>query len=180
FVDARKLELPDLLDPQRVEIQLAVAGADWPYHPGLTDLEVRLPGSMPSNVENGFGFVGGVATWTFPHYRCDLLPPPASSTDGCTTWYDAESATLSGRAIIERCGLPLTFMDVALVEQITPDVATRRWWRTGWDSEFRFEGVEPGVALNLQVTLAVPPIELPPLQPGEHRQLDDILVSLEC
>lgn len=179
FLDGSEVEIPELLDLRRVEVRLSVAGADWPWDGELSDLDVRLPGVMPSNVDNGLGFVGGVATWTIPLVLCELVPPPADSNLGCATPYDAQSATISGRVLAGPCGEPHAFRDINLTEQVTPETATRRWWKTGWNGEYRFEGVTPGVGLVLTVPGA-PPVHLPPLQPGERLDLDDIFVTTGC
>lgn len=182
LLDGSKVELPDKPDQQdlrRVEVRLSVARADWAWDADLSDLDVRLPGVMPSNVDNGLGFVGGVATWTIPLGVCELVPRPADSNLGCATPYNAQSAMITGRVLADPCGEPHAFRDLNLTEQVTPERATRRWWKTGWEGEYRFEGVTPGVGLVLAVPGA-PPVQLPPLQPGERLDLEDILVTTGC
>lgn len=179
FLDGSELELPDSVDLGRVEARVAVATADWPWSGEISDLDVRVPGVAPSNVDSGLGFVGGVATWTIPLTYCELVPPPANSNLGCATPYNAQSATISGRVVADACGQPHSFRDLSLTEQVTPERATRRWWKTGWEGEYRFDGVTPGVGLVLEVPLAAP-VHLPPLQPGERLDLEDILVTTGC
>ena len=55
-----EIDIPELLRLESVEILVAVAGPGWPDN-ALDDETVALPGTV-SNVENGFGFVGGVAS----------------------------------------------------------------------------------------------------------------------
>lgn len=51
------------------ELIVATGSKDWPDYKGLSDQEMALPG-LNSNVENGTGFVGGIAKRTVPMETC--------------------------------------------------------------------------------------------------------------
>ena len=51
-----------------------------------------------------------------------------------------------------------------------------RRWRTGWQGEYRFEGIEPGAELSIQAGSA-PPVALPRLAPGQRLAVQDLLVT---
>jgi hypothetical protein len=169
-----------LIDERRQEIRLTVGRSDWPYHPGLSDLEVTLPGKMPSNVENGVGFVGGVATWTFPFHTCHVLAERADRKHACALNFNAESGFIGGRVIQEPCGAPHVLEEIRLTEKFAGGGAVVRTWKTGWNGEYRFEGIEPGADLVLELNPAAPAVHLPRLGPGERYIVPEIPVPGGC
>lgn len=180
FIDAGEIFPEGLKDMRRLEIRLGVARSDWPYHPDLSDLEVSLPGTMPSNVENGFGFVGGVATWKVPFHRCAFGPAPPDVVQSCTTTFNASSASIVGRVVREPEGCAHALMDLHLTERLANGDSMTRRWRTGFDGEYRFDGVQPGAELTLDVFAGTPPVRLPALEPGQRYVVDDIAVAWPC
>ena len=170
---------PGLLDMERREVRIVTGRPDWPYHAGLSDLTITLPNTSPSNVENGLGFVGGVATWTIPFDACNPLETRPDGEGPCATLFDARSASIEGRAIREPCGDPHAWATVRLTETFAGGGSMIRTWKTGWRGEYRFEGIEPGSQLLLRV-IPEAPVELPPLAPGERYTVEDILVPAGC
>ena len=178
-LNADSLPRPDLLDMKRREIRIVSGRPDWPYHDGLSDLTVTLPSTMPSNVENGLGFVGGVATRRIPFDACDALAVRPGGVETCTTVINARSPSIAGRVIREACGEPHTLATVRLTERFAGGGAVVRTWTTGWGGEYRFEGLEPDSELVLEVSPAAP-VQLPPLSPGERYHVEDIFVAAGC
>ncbi len=156
---------------------MAVATSDWPFHPDLSDLEVTLPGSMPSNVGNGYGYVGGVAEWTIPLHHCEMLEPRPGGESFCEHRFDARSASVSGRVIVTPCNDPLSLWPVRLTERFAGGGAVIRTWGTGWEGEYRFEGIEPGSELVLDLGPGMPAYTVPPLTPWEHFHAEDMFME---
>ena len=178
-VNADSLPRPDLVDMFRWEIRIVTGRSDWPYHPGLSDPAVTLPSTMPSNVENGLGFVGGVATRRIPFDYCDPLEALPDGGPSCTTRFDTRSASIAGRVIEAPCGEPHAIAAVRLTERFAGGGSVIRAWKTGWGGEYRFDGIEPDAELFLEVGSEAP-VQLPPLAPGERYTVDDILVEAGC
>lgn len=178
-IRADSLRHPDFEDVRRMEVRVAAGLPDWPYHAGLSDLTIRLPSTMPSNVENGVGFVGGVATWTVPFDGCDVLSARPDREDPCTTSFDAQSASVAGRVIREPCGDPHVLAHILLTAEFAGGGAVVRSWKTGWDGGYRFEGIEPNSDLVLEVP-GTPAVHLPRVAMGEHYTVGDISVSGGC
>lgn len=170
---------PDVLDVRRLEMRLTTGRPDWPYHPELSDLAVTLPNTMPSNVENGVGFVGGVAVSKIPFDRCDVLAPRPGREESCTILINAESAAIEGRVIRAPCGEPHTLANVRLTERFADGGAIMRTWKTGWNGRYRFAGIEPAADLVLEVD-GTTAMELPPLAPGERYTVGDLSVPVGC
>lgn len=180
FISGAKIEPAGFLDLFRREIRLTAATSDWPFHPDLSDQEVSLPGEMPSNVENGLGFVGGVAEWTVPLHRCQVLAERPGGGQYCENHFNRQSASVYGRVMREPCGEPHTLMPVRLTERFVEGGAVIRTWATGWEGEYRFEGVEPGAELVLDLGPDTPSVTVPPLAPGERYFVDDMSVAGWC
>lgn len=180
YINGDELVLDGLLDLFRREVRLTAATADWPFRPDLSDLEVSLPGTMPSNVENGFGFVGGVAEWTIPYHRCVVVEPRPSAQDYCDHHFDRRSASVSGRVLRRPCGDPHTFAPVRLTERFIGGGAVTRTWLTGWEGEYRFEGIEPGAELVLELGGEDIELPLPRLGEGERYVVEDLSVAGRC
>lgn len=194
-----------LQDERRQEIRITVGPLDWPYTPDLSDLDVARPGSATSNVVNGLGFVGGLAIRTIPFHRCQQLVARPGGQRTCEVTYDERSGTVSGRVIRQPCGAPHAVQDVRLTERYTNGGAIVRHWKTGWNGEYRFEGIEPGSELEIEVRPIEPglayslapspfgavsdrtaasaqaaPMRIPPLAEGQRLALPDIAVSTGC
>jgi hypothetical protein len=180
FVKADSLEREELLDVRREEIRVAVARADWPYDPGLPDLDALLPGVVPTNVENGFGYVGGVATWTIPFHHCHAVAAEPDAVLDCPVRFDAESASLEGRVVWERCNGSPALPTVRLTERFTDGSEFIRSWKAGWDGRYRFEGITPGAELSIEVMMGTTAVALPPLGPGERGAVGDLHWSPPC
>lgn len=171
---------PGLVDVRRLEIRLVAGRSDWPYDPGLSDLEVTLPNTMPSNVENGLGFVGGVATRTIPFDACEPLVPGPDHEELCAILFDAASASIAGRVIREPCGDPHALASIRLTARFADGSAVIREWRTGWWGQYRFEGIEPNAELLLDLGPETTAVQLPPLAAGERYTVEDISVPGGC
>lgn len=180
FISGQEIERAGFLDVFRREIRLAVATSDWPFYPDLSDAEVSLPGEMPSNVENGFGFVGGVAEWTIPLHNCQVLDERPGGEAYCENHFNRQSASIYGRVVREPCDEPHTLGPVRLTERFAGGGATIRTWVTGWEGEYRFEGIEPGSELVLDLGPNTPVLTVPPLVPGERYFVDDMFVEGWC
>jgi hypothetical protein len=177
-VSGDTLEREGLRDARRQEIHLAVATADWPFDPEMSDVAVSLPGTMPSNVDNGLGYVGGVATWTIPFHRCVTVTAEPDGEPYCRTTFNARSASVAGRLMA--CGAPSALTVVYLTERFADGRAATRRWRSGWDGAYRFEGIEPGAELALGLAPDSPVVQVAPLAPGERRGMEDIVVPGDC
>jgi hypothetical protein len=169
-----------LVEIGRAELRIASVRSDWPFGPGLSDPDVTLPGSTASNVENGTGFVGGVATWTIPFHSCTVLAARPGSHPPCTLDYNARSASIAGRVIQEPCGTPRQRAEIRLTEVFAGGGAIMLAWKTGWDGAYRFEGLEPGADLALDLGPGTPAMRLPPLSPGQRYAVPDLAVSDGC
>ena len=170
---------PGLVDVVRRQFRISVVGADWPYGAELTDLDIFLPGTAPSNVENGFGFVGGAASWTIPFDACEPRVPTPTGIGTCATEMTARTASIAGRVIRAPCGDPHTLVPVRLTE-VAADGGVIRTWKTGWHGQYRFDGVTPNTDLILEVGSDTPAVPLPRLGPGEAYTVDDIVVTGAC
>jgi hypothetical protein len=134
---------------------------------------------MPSNVENGLGFVGGVATRTIPFHKCDVVIPAADRTRSCEYTYDASSASIAGRVLRPACGPPQLFANIQLVEKFADGHSVVRRWKSGGEGEYRFEGIQPGTQLTLEIP-GGPSLALPTLSPGQRYPLRDLSASGPC
>jgi hypothetical protein len=169
-----------LVPTGRIELRVAVARADWPYGPQLSDIDATIPGRAPSNVEHGLGFVGGVATWTVPFHTCTELEIRPDGQRTCTMIYDSRSTSIAGRVLRQPCGKPLQNTDIWLTIRFAGGGAARLRWKTGWDGAYRFEGLEPGGELELDLGAGAPVHQIPPLASGQHYTVPDIALSDGC
>jgi hypothetical protein len=169
-----------LVDVNRSQLHVVTVPAVWPYDPRLPEPDDVLPGAMPTNVENGVGFVGGVATMTIPFHRCTSLASRPDNQISCAIRYNAQSATVAGRVIREPCGDPDALADIHLMETFAAGGAVILTWKTGWDGGYRFEGIEPGAELSLRLDPERPAVPLPRLGPGQHFTVGDISVPGGC
>jgi hypothetical protein len=180
YVDGTPPVQSGLRDAGRTELRIAVAPADWPFDANLPDLEVTEPSTMPSNVENGLGYVGGVVIRTIPFHRCAILAVRPGNQPTCAMRYDARSASIAGRVLRTPCGGPRVLGDLRLMERFADGGAVVLSWRTGWDGEYRFEGLEPGADLVLEVGAEAPAVHLPRLGPGQRYVVPDVSVPDGC
>ena len=164
----------------RTELRVATARSDWPFDPKLPDVAVNVPGTMPSNVENGVGYVGGVATWSVPFTRCKVLAARPGQQQSCSISYNARSASITGRVTRSQCGEPHALADVRLIETFADGGSVRLSWRTDWKGRFRFEGIEPGADLVVDLGSASPPVPLPRLGPGQRYDVGELTVPVDC
>jgi hypothetical protein len=164
----------------RTELHIAAARSDWPYNRELSDLTISLPSTMPSNVENGLGFVGGVATRTVPFHRCTVLRARPDGRHTCALTYSRQSASVAGRVIRQPCGRPHALADIRLTQRSMSGGAVLLRWKTGWHGEYRFEGIEPGAELVLQLGSGTPAVHLPRLAAGQRYTVQDISVGEGC
>ena len=179
FTAPRNLTKPGvLLDLRRLEARFAVARSDWPFQPGLSPAEAALPGKGPSNVENGFGFVGGLAVWSIPLARCNPLEARPGGHPVCGHVVDASSAAIVGR-VVGICGQPIPLTTIRLTERFAGGGAAVFAWQSGWDGTYAFQGLEPGADLTLAVG-AEAAVIVPQLAPGERFVARDISVPIAC
>lgn len=180
IVDGAPLIQERMVDVRRIELRIATATAAWPPDLAPASPAAGVPDTMASNVENGLGFVGGVATRTIPFHRCDVLALRADTRfSACMFTHDRESTSLFGRVIRQPCGRPHALAEIGVRATFADGGAALLRWRTGWGGEYRFEGIEPGAVLVLQLpgASAVP---LPRLAPGERHAVPDLLVTTGC
>jgi len=85
----------------RREVMIASPGFVWPtgsqYSPSAPAL-----GNLPSTLDGGVGFVGGLATRTVPFEDCTLRPLTWGSS--CEMRHNDQSATVEGVVTDSRCG----------------------------------------------------------------------------
>lgn len=181
-VDGAPLTALGLVDARRIELRLVAARPDWPFENPPTNLSApALPDTTPSNVENGLGFLGGVASRTIPFPRCDVLAPRADGRfSACMVTHDRRAAAVYGRVIRQPCNRPHQLSEVGLRATWTDGGSAVLRWRTGWEGEYRFEGLEPGSTLALQATPTGPFVPLPRLAPGQRYQAPDLFVTTGC
>ncbi|MEX1181961.1 MAG: hypothetical protein WEF86_01915 [Gemmatimonadota bacterium] len=175
-----RLNAPPFIDVYRREVRVAAAGSDWPYVPGLSATAVAIPGIIPTTVENGVGSVLGVATWSIPIPRCEMLEPRPDGQP-CTTLLDASSASIAGRVTGAPCTGSRQLPTIRLTERYADGGAVVWVWNTDWDGSWRFEGIEPDSDLLLEVVGdPAGAMSIPPLGPGEHYVALDVTLPIDC
>jgi hypothetical protein len=179
FASPPTLRRNDVLDQGRVEARIAVATSEWPFQPGLSPTEAALPGSGPSNVENGFGFVGGLAMWTFPRPSCDPKEARPDGSPVCGHVVGGSSGSVVGR-VLDTCDRLLSLRTIRLTERFPGGGTAVFEWKTGLDGRYEFEGLEPGADLVLEVQGAPGPVRVSALSPGERQVVPDVLVPTPC
>ncbi len=179
-VDGTPVFREGLVDVDRKELHVVTVRSDWPYDPRVPNQDAILPGSMPSNVENGVGFVGGAATMTVPYTRCEVIASRPDRQLACAITYDARSASIAGTLVRAPCGGPHRLAPIRLRETFAGGGAAVLAWRTGWQGEYRFEGIEPGAELVLQPGPGAPDVPLPRLAPGQRYDVGEIRVAAGC
>lgn len=167
---------PGLFDVRRLEARVALTRSDWPYVPGLSALDLAVPGRIPSNVENGLGFVGGLALWRIPLAGCTLIEAGPDGTIDCTTILDASSASIAGRVAPPVCGNAMNLVRVRLTERFAGGGAVVRELKTDWHGVYGFAGVQPTSDLSLEFDTgsSVVTADVPPLAPGERYVVPEV------
>lgn len=178
-VDGTPLSEPGLVDVGRPELRIVGVQPDWPYLSAPQNPKEALPDTMPSNVENGLGFVGGVASRTVPFHRCKELATRPEHKQPCAITYTRRSASIAGRVIRQPCGRPHALRGIRLTERFADGGAAQRSWKTGWKGEYHFEGIEAGAELFLEVDGGAS-MRLPTPVPGGHYAVPDMHVSVDC
>jgi hypothetical protein len=161
------------------EIRVTTAPSDWPYRSSTKELAAALLDTIPSNVTGGFGFVGGVETRTIPYHTCESVAPRSDPSRNCVTSYDARSASIAGRVIRRPCGAP-SVGAIRLAEKFSDGGADVRSWFTDESGAYRFEGIEPGADLVLELRPGVPALHLPRLAPGQRYRVEDLTGLAGC
>jgi hypothetical protein len=98
----------------------------------------------------------------------------------CAISYNGQTASVAGRVIRESCGDPHVLADIRLTERFAGGGAIIRTWKTGWDGRYRFEGIEPGADLVLDLGPGTSEVHLPRLAPGERHVGNKISVPVSC
>ena len=179
-VDGSPLFQIGMVDARRTELRIVAGRSDWPFGTARPGARGSLPDTVPSNVENGLGYLGAAATWTIPFHRCAVLASRVGSLHSCAMTYDGRSASVSGRVIRQPCGRPHVLANVDLVETFADGGAALVSWKTGWNGEYRFEGIEPGADLLLRLGPTFPAVSLPRLAPAQRYIAPDIFVTEGC
>jgi len=168
-----------VLDLRRVEMRIGVAPSDWPYQPGLSPTEAALPQAGTSNVQNGFGFVGGVGTWAVPLSRCNPKEPRPDSVPVCDHVVGASSAAIEGR-VTGDCNHLSRLPKIHLTENFVGGGTAIFEWEAGWRGSYAFDGLEPGADLVLEVEGAPDAVHVPPLAARQRYFVPDISVPISC
>jgi hypothetical protein len=136
---------------EKSDLFIVGSKSPWPIGEEFSAGAQGVP-DLPTNLTNGFGFVGGVLTKLLPFEDCSWVgqaPLPAT----CELTYGPEKATLTG-TITEPCGhQPLPDATVRL-ETLRPDPVTPRRVRTapsGLFGAYRVAGLDPGERYALTV-----------------------------
>lgn len=172
---------PPFHDMRRLQARVVVADSGWPYVPGLSATEVAVPGKLPTNVENGLGFVGGVTTWSFPILNCGVVTPHPDGRRLCTADLGASTSSIVGRLLRPDCSTYGDLPDVYLTERFADGGVYLYQWKADWDGLYRFDGLEPGTDLLLQFPdNPDATMHLPVLGPGEQYEVPDVAVPGGC
>ena len=170
-----------LVDTRRLELRIVTTRADWPFESPPLNPALVGPDTTPSNVENGMGFLGAIASRTIPFPRCAVLVPRADIRfSSCLVTHNREATAISGRVINQACNRPHRLSEVGLRATWTDGGSAILYWRTGWEGEYRFEGIEPGAELALQASPGAPFVPLPRLAPGQRYSAPDLFVNVKC
>ncbi len=95
----------------RREVLVASSGSAWPSAVQFSPSALGA-GDVPSALDGGVGFVGGVVTRTVPFESCTVQPAAAGSS--CTMRYNDQSATVEGVVTDSRCRWPVEGATVRL------------------------------------------------------------------
>jgi len=123
--DATEMEISKTLHPSlletgtspatcvvnRREVLVASPGFEWPTGVQFSPSAPAL-GAVPSAVEGGVGFGGGVVLRTAPFENCAVRPVAAGNS--CVMRYNDQSATVEGVVLDSRCGWPVEGATVEL------------------------------------------------------------------
>jgi hypothetical protein len=95
----------------RREVLIASSGFEWPTGVQFSPSAPAI-GGVPSAVDSGVGFVGGLVTRTVPFENCTVRPPAVGSS--CVMRYNDQSATVEGVVIDSACRWPVEGATVEL------------------------------------------------------------------
>jgi hypothetical protein len=95
----------------RREVLIASPGFEWPTGVQFSPSAPAV-GVVPSAVDGGVGFVGGLVTRTVPFENCAVRPPAVGSS--CVMRYNDQSATVEGVVIDSACRWPVEGATVEL------------------------------------------------------------------
>lgn len=175
------LDMPPFTEVGRREVQIAVAGSDWPYEHGLSATDLTIPGAIPSTVENGVGSLVGVATWRIPLPLCVPIETDPDGSPDCDTEFDASSASIVGKVTGDPCSDPMRLPTLRLTERYADGGAVVWEWKPDWGGTYRFEGLRPGADLRLEVVgHPAQALDIPPLGPGERYVAPDVTLFGGC
>ena len=105
---------------------------------------------------------------SIPLPRC---VPVEERPDGeeCAMVFDERSASVAGRATRDPCSHPRQLPTVRLTERYPRGGAVVWEWKTDWEGEYHFAGLEPGSSFLLEfVGYPDAAIRIPALAPGER------------
>ena len=179
----QRLNRPPYIDLLRREVEIVSVGEGWPYEPGLSAAEVAIPGRIPTTVQNGVGALLAVAARTIALPLCESVEARPDGTTGCDLVVDASAASIAGNVV--RPGCPASDLArVRLTQRFAGGGAVVYEWRTDGGGLYRFQGLEPGSELTLELSLGGFPtgepvsVDVPPLEPGARYIVPE--VSLAC
>lgn len=176
-----ELNMPPLEEMDRNEAHVVLTRPDWPYGPGLSITEAAAPGYLPTTVENGIGFVAGVALLKVPMVGCYPVEARPDGREGCMAVFDGASASIVGRVARDPCGDPGRLTSVHLTERHPGGGAVVWAWQTDWGGFYHFAGLEPGSELALEFGgHPAGTIHVPPLAPGERYYAPLVTMPSSC
>jgi hypothetical protein len=156
------VETPAACVVNRRDILIASPGFDWPT--GVQFLpSTPVLGPVPSSIQGGTGFLGGLATRTVPFESC--------TEPSCVLRYNDQSATVEGVVTDSRCGTPV---EGATVELSAPG-APGRTTTTEQDGRYRIGALGGGTTYAVLVTQ---PLWWPPGDPYARRAYEDLRTTI--
>jgi len=158
----------------RREVLIASPGFEWPtgvqYSPSAPTL-----GNVPSTVDGGVGFVGGLVTRTVPFEDCTLRPLVGGSS--CVLRYNDQSATVEGVVTDSRCRWPVEGATVEL-SALGASPTVVRTTMTDQLGRFRIGALVGGASYAVHVSQ---PLRWPPGDPfavqRAYLDFDDTLTA---
>ena len=158
--------------PEQRDLWIVATGSPWP-RAHVTSRPWHAPSAafgvpeLPTNLENGIGFLGGVHIETIPYEDCEIVGT-APIPEFCILRYDDAKARLTG-TVFDACGnRPLVDASVRL-EEIDADPAGHRRIRTsptGLFGGYRIASLDAGVRYAMTV-LHPHPLHMPPPEDEE-------------
>jgi hypothetical protein len=173
---------PPYHDMRRLQVRFVVADSSgWPYVPGLSATQIAVPGKLPTNVKNGFGFVGGIATRNFPVLTCAVVTPHPNGVQQCVADLRDSTTSVVGHVVRPDCTTYRELPDIFLTEKFADGAVYFYQWKASWAGDYRFDGLEPGTDLVLQFPdNPDATMQLPVLGPGEQYEVPDVALPSGC